>query len=610
MFSVVDGQLMIGDRCSTEVAPVIELPNRNVRRIWGQVGEWLLVESGEPGISGQGTWPLTAVRLDGSNYQLLTEQIYFGTPVISGNEYVLIPTDDQQVLYWDGQDITETEYEPFYAGGFSPDGAHLALIHADKLAVYDSEGNGIASLNFKPPVFDSPPLPPAWHPDSNIVAVDEADHSTQTPSAYLLDVTTGESQKISMGLNPQFSPNGRWLITSYPADNTKANITDLITGQRYDITLNGWPVAWIAPEEAAVGPEYNDEALHFSLELPASWTAVHANGTTTIRNQAGEPQLRVRTYFNRGSFLSAGEIAENSAPPGTKDSLTFTEATIASYPAIQTNTAVTYINVGGRYLAFEKVGDDPIVSILLGTLQAERTDFNDNYILLSSENWLAELSGGANYTETLTVQRRDGSAGYTLFTEPPTEGLGYTLAEPLFFTPDEQFLFYNQRSVADGCGLYAGGGDLVQVNLSSGVKTTRENTSGVGHTLSPDGQTIAFLRGYLSNEFTLHLYDLSNGQTETITFPLDGADAAAGSLIFSPDGSQVAFAAQQAFCGDGWTIGTIDVATAELTTYPAEHLAFWRPIAWVDDLVVLRPFTRDDTQYLDLTTGEFLPERP
>lgn len=605
MFSVEAGQLMIGDRCSTETEPLINLPNRNVRRIWGQVNDWLLVESGEPGISGQGTWPLTAVRLDGSEYQLLTEEIYFGTPIISPDGYVLIPTDEQ-VLRWDGQSMTDTQYPLFRSGSFSPDGRLIALTQSSNMGVYDINEQLLHHVEF-----DRPTLPPVWHPSGEWVAVEGWDSSAEVPfTVYLLTVETGEIRLINPDSNPQFSPNGRWLVTYHPNENTQSTIYDLITWQSYEIPLNGWPVAWIVPEETSIGPRYTDELLNFSIDLPASWTAVHVNGTTTIRNKDGDPQLRVRAYLSRAGILSAETIAKHSALPAARDSLTFMETTIASYQGMKTNTAVTYINVGGRYLAFEMLGDDPIIPLLLETLQAEPTDFEDNYILLSSQNWLAELSGGANVTETLTVQRRDGAAGYMLFTEPPTPGLGYTIAEPLFFTPDERFLFFHHRGVPDGCGIYSGGGDLVQVDLSDGTQTTLEITAGVGHTLSPDGQKIAFLRGRLTNEFTLYLYDLNNGRTKTVSFSLAGANAAAGSLIFSPDGSQVAFAAQQAYCGEGWTIGIIDVATAVLTTYPADDLAFWQPVDWVNDAIVLQPFNGEATKFLNPSTGEFLNERP
>jgi Tol biopolymer transport system component len=184
------------------------------------------------------------------------------------------------------------------------------------------------------------------------------------------------------------------------------------------------------------------------------------------------------------------------------------------------------------------------------------------------------------------------------------------MAEPLFFTPDEQYLYFYHRGVPDGCGIYFGGGNLVQVDLSSGAQTTLEDTAGVGHTLSPDGQRMAFLQGRFSNEFTLYLYDLNNGRTETVSFSLPGANAAAGSLIFSPDSSQIAFAAQQAYCGEGWTIGTVELATAELTIFPADDLAFWQPIDWVDDAIVLQQFNGEATKFLNPSTGEFLDERP
>lgn len=347
------------------------------------------------------------------------------------------------------------------------------------------------------------------------------------------------------------------------------------------------------------------------MQLPDDWTGTNANGTTTVLNAAGVPQLRVRSYLTRSGFYSAETIAEKAAPPSERDALTLTYMTIGKYPATVSSTAVTFIDVGGRYLAFEALSENPIIPTVLETVDGERTDFNDNYILMSSENWLAEVSGGANITETFTVQRRDGEAGYTLFTEDPAQALGYDLAQPLFFTPDEQYLYFHHRGVADGCGLYFGGGDMVQVDLGNGTETILEDTDGVGHTLAPDGHTVAFIRGRLTNEFTITLYDLDNSETKTIVFPLAGPDAAAGDLIFSPDGRQIAFAAQQQYCGEGWTIGTVDLETAELTIHSVDAAPWFRPVAWEGDVITLQPtYTYDETKYLDVTTNEIVNERP
>ncbi|HSG18614.1 MAG TPA: hypothetical protein VLE70_20130 [Anaerolineae bacterium] len=360
-----------------------------------------------------------------------------------------------------------------------------------------------------------------------------------------------------------------------------------------------------------VGSIYEDVALAFSMQLPEDWTGSHAHGTTTVLNAEGVPQMRVRSYLTRGGLYSAKTIAEKAAPPSERDVLTLTDTTIGSYPAKVSNTAVAFINVGGRYLAFEALSDNPIIPTLLETLNGDKTDLNDNYILMSSENWLAEVSGGANIAEAFTVQRRDGKAGYTLFTEPPTQGLGYDLAQPLFFTPDEQYLYFHHRGVADGCGLYFGGGDMVQVDLGNGTETILENTDGVGHTLAPDGHTVALLRGRLTNEFTITLYDLDSSETKTIVFPLAGPYAAAGDLIFSTDGRRIAFAAQQQTCGEGWTIGTVDLESAELTIHTVDAAPWFRPVAWEGDVITLQPtYTYDETIYLDVTTNEIVNERP
>lgn len=607
MFSVEDGQLLIGDLCSSDTKPFIDLPNRQVRRIWGQVNDWLLVESGEEGLAEQGVWPLTAVRLDGTDYQVLTEP-FFGNPILSPDGVVLIPIDGQ-VLRWDGERMADTKIDWFLTGSYSPDGQLLAVIQNDRLAIYDLDGAVVWAMSLRLIGADSPPLPPAWQPNGEWVAVEGVDVAGNFSTVRLLNVKTGEERVINRRHRPQFSPDGRWLA-AYAYEDGHTTLIDMDSWEGYQFAQDGWPVGWVDLAGAAVGPLYIDEALDFSIELPASWAAAHANGTTTISNSDGTPQLRVRSYLNRGGYLSVKSIAESSSPPAVRDSVILAEAVIAGYPAVKTNLDITYIDVGGRYLAIEALSDDPIIPILLETLEAEPTDFSGNYIVISSENWIAELTGGGNVAESLTVHRRDGRAGYTLFSEEADDGLHYDLADPLFFSIDETYFYFHQRTVADGCSILFGGGDLTRVDLSSGTQLTLEGTSGVGHVLSPDRQKVAFFQDRLSNEFPLNLYDLSSGRTETIMVPLDGNYVAADSLIFSPDGTRVAFAAQQQFCGGDWTIGVITLETAAVTMFNADDLAYWRPVEWVDDVIVLRPYVDDDTRYLDLNTGDILLERP
>jgi hypothetical protein len=100
-------------------------------------------------------------------------------------------------------------------------------------------------------------------------------------------------------------------------------------------------------------------------------------------------------------------------------------------------------------------------------------------------------------------------------------------------------------------------------------------------------------------------------EAKTIVFPLAGPDAAAGDLIFSPDGRRIAFAAQQQSCGEGWTIGTVDLETAELTIHSVDAAPWFRPDAWEGDVITLQPtYTYDETKYLDVTTNEIVNERP
>lgn len=336
---------------------------------------------------------------------------------------------------------------------------------------------------------------------------------------------------------------------------------------------------------------YDDHQLNFTIQLPPTWTSTHNNGTTILTNNKGLPQIRLRKYPSRNGLLSAETIAHWSLPPSIQSTLILTSTTLNLSPALLTNTTTTFIDGAGHYLAFEILVGSAEADLRLQTLtiRATHSALYHLYYVVSSEHWLAERKHGDNDSSMLTLQQRDNTMIYTLDETPAPQGLGYTLATPLFFDPSERYFYYNDQGVADGCGIYFGGEDLQQVELSNGTQITLKNTNGIGHTLSPDGHTVAFLRQQVDNQFTLHFFDLLTQTTETIDLSLEGESPKAGNLVFSPNGQRLAFTTLLNACSGGaWVVGTIDLISAEITThYTGTGYPWLYPVAWWEDAVLI-----------------------
>lgn len=352
---------------------------------------------------------------------------------------------------------------------------------------------------------------------------------------------------------------------------------------------------------------YSDSVLNFSSHHPVTWSASHQHGATIFRDEMDQPALIVRDYLTRGGVLSAEMLINRILPPNERVDLVLTPTEFNSFTRYNT-ASTTFIAIEGRLLSFVATeGNEAALEKLLQTLSAKVTKFNGNYTILSSENWIAKvLRGGANPVETFTVQQRDGSDGYLVFTEPAVEGLGYDLIVPHFFTSDERYLYYQNRGVSDGCGLFLGA-QLERVDLSDGTHITLDGATGSDPALSADESTIALIRNRWQEAGQLILYTIETGAQRSIDLPLTGERPAAGGLLWSPDDTQVAFAFAEGPCGENWSIGVVDLATEATTFYPMlthnNQLAFYTPSLWLSNGLELQNGT-DIRAYLDFESGE------
>lgn len=388
---------------------------------------------------------------------------------------------------------------------------------------------------------------------------------------------------------------------------TDSAATVIPTAQPVEIPTDSEAVTLEPPQTPTVTSErrrYEDDTLNFSLLHVSTLTVEHENGTTRIINGDREMVIGVRDYMDLNGRYSAEHLAKQIVPPPLQNTLTLTETTIGENIVYQTNADLWLVKAEGRYLGIESE-DEALVEMLLEGFSADATDFQDNYNVISSEIWIAELRGGANISGTFTVQRRDGTAGYTIRDIPHVDGLGYTTYEPLFFQDDA--LYYISYEVGDGGGC---GGPLIEhvptrFDLRDGSET-QANFSGSNYSLAPDGKTLAYVQSR-DDETLLTLHDLEMDVKEMFPIQFGEGQGLFGKPIFSEDMSRIALATQRQGCGElGLSVETIDLSNREKLTY------FWsedrtlqgaQPTAWRGDILTLSRFDQPD-RYLNIWTGE------
>jgi hypothetical protein len=234
---------------------------------------------------------------------------------------------------------------------------------------------------------------------------------------------------------------------------------------------------------------------------------------------------------------------------------------------------------------------------------------------------LFQLPRGADESyQRLVVAHQSGSPSYTLVDGTFPMGLGYTTVVPYTWSQDGERFYYTNRPQPDGCGLFANGSDLYQVDLATGetVEVLPPNTTWVLG-LSPDETKIAYRT---SGEVTLTIRDLAAG--EDLVYDLtpllnqDEGQDQMGAIVWSPDSTRFAFAVAHKPCIEGWaestSIYTLDPESLTLTPRLEQDDRLLIPVAWPDEDTLLVenqvPFDQLDQKHrftFDLETSAVEP---
>jgi hypothetical protein len=221
----------------------------------------------------------------------------------------------------------------------------------------------------------------------------------------------------------------------------------------------------------------------------------------------------------------------------------------------------------------------------------------------------AEGADSWNYYTRLRVAKADRTVSWIVVDHWEEWGLGHTIPEPFKWSRDGRSLYFTNKPVPDGCGVFVNGSDLYKVNLGDGSITQVVPHVGLWLSLSPDENTLAY---HGIRERGLVLRDLATGQERESKLDF-GPDYAAGNIVWSPDSLALVLTIAIRPCAgpetesvqaESTSIVRVGASTLEATELINEDTRLFITLDWpTTDMVLLKDGEGDHWQ-MDVRTGE------
>jgi hypothetical protein len=220
------------------------------------------------------------------------------------------------------------------------------------------------------------------------------------------------------------------------------------------------------------------------------------------------------------------------------------------------------------------------------------------------------------YHEILTVSRSGGSPEWVLVDAWHMSGLGAAFPAPVRWSQDGQYFYFSNQVTPDGCALFGSRSvDLYKLELATGEVQVLLSGNYFGLSLSPNERLVAAIK-QVTREFTI--LDLDTG--EEIAVDIDpGVDYAAGAVVWSPQGDQLALTLAIQPCNGDYaepglfavssSIMLVDAQSGEAQTLIEDDDRKFETVAWDDlDWITLRD--KESTLWLlNMETGELIQQK-
>lgn len=431
------------------------------------------------------------------------------------------------------------------------------------------------------------------------------------PGLYILNLADGQERQISAvdragmgGSGPAWQPI--WSVDE--------------SGLLLQVSAeNGPQFVWAAADgraEFTFPPTLLDEAVSAAWQetnptntklMCAETTVVLLNGRSLITGVSVCPEPM-------GGPMPGSHLAVVTIDP---DAETVVVADLLLLPGGAASLAAW--NVPGESVF---VIDDTVASVnlpvALSPLPTTNTPVKSTTETSPDGQWQVEyglsdpVDGGENgqiYRAYLAVQRVDGSLKWTAVDEWRSYGLGLDYPAPLQWSGDGRYLYFTNRPIVDGCGLFANGSDLWRLDLTDGTYVQLVSYVGTSIALSPDEQTLAYASFGSGGPRQVILRNVATGAERTINLDYD-LPATAGNLVWSPDGARLlATVAYNPCLPPDWThsIFLVDVAAATSAPLIDHDDRRLTTLEWTDTAVARLVGMDGATWLVDVETGDLTP---
>jgi hypothetical protein len=273
--------------------------------------------------------------------------------------------------------------------------------------------------------------------------------------------------------------------------------------------------------------------------------------------------------------------------------------------------------VGNCWVTGDTAFVTPVDSATAQTGLPDLADLEVTTTTLASPDgrWQATLSQsepvmgaeGEQFFTSLTVA--DGTTSWQPLAEWRAYGLGYASPAIYRWSADGRYLYYNNKSVFDGCALFNNANDLYRLDITDG-STSIVLDSGLTSNLalSPDETMVAYTQ-FNGQGIVAFTHNVAGGNDSSVAVA-EGSDVQAGNIVWSPDSTQFLLTVAHAPCNADWTHSIVRVNAANLTavTLIEEDARQFTTLEWTDETTVWLQDKDGNAWLLDVASGDLTAE--